>query len=141
MLNHSENAYDAGLFVYKTPSMLACNASRVKVVAANVDSAHHFSGASGNLSMTYLPRATLMMGTPGIFLIRLFKSRSFVATIYTLCFITRSTMQSSAYTPLWSHCRRSHRSSRAILRAMRYLGPSFSNSAMTQVVIIGRQDA
>ncbi len=41
----------------------------------------YFSGASGNLSMTYFPLATLMIGTPGIFRIRLFKSRSFVATI------------------------------------------------------------
>ena len=41
----------------------------------------HLSGASGNLSITYFPLATLMIGTPGIFLILLFKSRSFVATM------------------------------------------------------------
>jgi hypothetical protein len=41
---------------------------------------HLLSGTSGNRSMTYLPFATLTMGTPGIFLILLFKSLSFVAT-------------------------------------------------------------
>ena len=56
----------------------------------------HLSGASGNLSTAYRPLATLTIGTPGIFLILLFKSRSFVATIYILCFCTLSTMQSSA---------------------------------------------
>jgi hypothetical protein len=30
---------------------------------------HHFSGASGSLSMTYFPRATLMIGAPGILLV------------------------------------------------------------------------
>lgn len=29
----------------------------------------HFSGASGSRSITYLPRATLMMGAPGILLL------------------------------------------------------------------------
>jgi hypothetical protein len=29
---------------------------------------HHFSGASGSRSMTYFPRATLMIGAPGILL-------------------------------------------------------------------------
>lgn len=29
----------------------------------------YFSGASGSRSMTYFPRATLMIGTPGIFLL------------------------------------------------------------------------
>ena len=75
--------------------------------------------------MTYLPRATLMMGTPGTRRMRRLRSRSFVATMYILrcrgslvsgpqrrlasaagttggefylCFIIRSTMQSSAYT-------------------------------------------
>ena len=42
---------------------------------------HHFSGASGSLSMTYLPFATLIIGTPGILRIRLFRSLSFVATM------------------------------------------------------------
>ena len=56
----------------------------------------YFSGASGRRSITYLPFATLMIGTPGTFLILLFKSLSFVATRYTLCLTTRSTMQSSA---------------------------------------------
>lgn len=41
----------------------------------------HFSGASGNRSITYFPRATLMMGTPGTFRMRLLRSRSFVATM------------------------------------------------------------
>lgn len=60
----------------------------------------HFSGASGSLSMTYFPRATLIIGAPGILLrggqslillgailkqatyrIRRFRSRSLVATI------------------------------------------------------------
>lgn len=101
----------------------------------------YFSGASGSLSITYLPLATLMIGTPGTFLTLLFKSLSFVATRYTLCLTTRSTMQSSAYVPLWSHFKRSNFSSLAICSAMRYFGPSFSNSAMTQSVIIGVQEA
>jgi hypothetical protein len=33
-------------------------------------------GAPGNLSMTYLPLATDMMGTPGTLRMRLFRSRS-----------------------------------------------------------------
>lgn len=37
----------------------------------------HFSGASGSRSITYFPRATLIMGTPGTLRIRLFRSRSF----------------------------------------------------------------
>lgn len=97
----------------------------------------HRSGASGNLSITYFPRAAHMIGTPGIFLIRCFSIRSFVATIYILCLSTRSTRQSSAYTPLWSQRSRCQRSSRAIFSAMRYLGPSFSSSAMTQAVMVG----
>lgn len=40
----------------------------------------YFSGASGNLSTTYFPLATLMIGTPGTFLTLLFRSLSFVAT-------------------------------------------------------------
>lgn len=40
----------------------------------------YFSGASGNLSITYLPFATLIIGTPGIFLNLLLRSLSFVAT-------------------------------------------------------------
>ena len=40
----------------------------------------YFSGASGNRSITYFPRATLTIGTPGTFLSLLFKSRSFVPT-------------------------------------------------------------
>lgn len=40
----------------------------------------YFSGASGRRSITYLPFATLMIGTPGTFLILLFRSLSFVAT-------------------------------------------------------------
>jgi len=40
----------------------------------------HFSIAVGSLSITYLPRATLTIGTPGTFLTLLFKSLSFVAT-------------------------------------------------------------
>ena len=110
--------------------------------------------------MTYLARATLITGTPGIFLsfhrqysitrsslgiseisethlIRLFRSRSLVATIYIRCFITRSTMQSSAYVPVWSHLSLSNRGSFAIRKASRYFGPNFSNSANTQSVIIG----
>ena len=41
----------------------------------------YFSGASGNLSITYFPLATLIIGTPGTLRILLFKSLSFVATI------------------------------------------------------------
>lgn len=41
----------------------------------------YFSGASGSLSMTYFPLATLIIGTPGIFLTLRLRSRSFVATI------------------------------------------------------------
>ncbi len=39
--------------------------------------------------------------------------------------------------PLWSHLRRSHRSSRAMRSAMRYRGPSRSSSLMTQSVMMG----
>lgn len=71
------------------------------VAAKDFPSLHiHFSGAAGNLSITYFPLATLTMGTPGIFRNLLLRSRSFVATKYTLCFITLSTMQLSAYVPL-----------------------------------------
>lgn len=41
---------------------------------------HLLSATSGSLSITYLPFATLTIGTPGIFLILLFRSLSFVAT-------------------------------------------------------------
>lgn len=40
-------------------------------------------------------------------------------------------------TPLCVHLCRSKRGSRATLRARRNLGPSFSNSAMTQSVTMG----
>lgn len=131
------------------------------------------SGASGSLSTAYPPLLQDMMGTPGIFRRRLFRSRSFVATRYTRCVLTRVTMpaesrqqqtshrtetlshsvpqnqrgcrrknsQSSAYVPLWSHCNLSHRSSRAICKAILYFGPSFSNSAITQDVMIGVHEA
>lgn len=69
--------------------------------------------------------------------IRLFRSRSFVATIYTRCLMSRSTRQSSAYVPLWSHLILSNRGSLATRRARRYFWPSFSSSASTQSVITG----
>ncbi len=39
--------------------------------------------------------------------------------------------------PVWSHLTLSNRSSRAIRKARRYFGPSFSSSAMTQSVMVG----
>lgn len=115
---------------------------------------YHFSGASGSRSMTYFPRATLIIGAPGILLlkgqslvpcrlqqttyrIRRFKSRSLVATIYTRCLMTRSTRQSSAYVPLWSHRILSNRGSLATRNASRYFWPNFSSSASTQSVTTG----
>ena len=46
-------------------------------------------------------------------------------------------MQSSAYVPLCEHSSLSNRGSLATRRATRYLGPSFSNSDSTHVVIHG----
>lgn len=54
-----------------------------------------------------------------------------------LCCMTRFTRQSSAYVPLWSHFTLSNLGSLAILSAILYLGPNFSNSAMTQSVMTG----
>lgn len=52
----------------------------------------HVEKESGSLSMTYLPRPTESIGTPGIFLTLRFKSRSLVATMYIRFFIHLSTM-------------------------------------------------
>lgn len=94
-----------------------------------------FYSTSGSLSTRYFPLLTLISGTPGIFLILLLRSRSLVATKYTRCFVTRLTMQSSAYVPLWLHVSRSHRSSLVMRSAIEYRFPSFSISANTQSVI------
>src|SRR5271163_4258144 len=51
--------------------------------------------------------------------------------------MTLSTIQSSAYMPPWEHFNRSHLSSLAMRNAILYLGPSFSNSAITHAVMTG----
>lgn len=51
--------------------------------------------------------------------------------------VTLCTIQSSAYVPLWLQESLSNLGSFMILRAIRYLGPSFSSSAITQSVMYG----
>lgn len=75
-----------------------------------------------------------MMGTPGIFLIRLFKSLSHVATINTRWAATRFTKQSSAYVPLCVQASLLKRLSLATRKATVYFLGNFCNSAMTQSV-------
>lgn len=91
---HGWHGYQAALFIVSGslqqthpvfyPSMLLsinadANANAEYAVAS--PSLDYLGGASGSRSMTYFPLATLMIGTPGIFRIRLFRSRSLVATM------------------------------------------------------------
>ncbi|CAH0366460.1 unnamed protein product [Pelagomonas calceolata] len=73
-----------------------------------------------------------MIGTPGIFRSRFFKSLSHVATMKHLWTRQCSTISSSAYVPRFKYegiLRK--RGSFASLKANRYFVPSFSSSAMT----------
>lgn len=80
----------------QTPTLCIQKPTRVHRAGPSVEKKvpHLESGLSGKRSITYLPFATLTIGTPGIFLILRFKSRSLVPTRYMRCFCTLSTRQS-----------------------------------------------
>lgn len=52
----------------KTPYAMPVNTTFQNRIPSSVVPVLYFSGASGSLSMTYFPLATLIIGTPGIFL-------------------------------------------------------------------------
>ena len=68
------------LYPRKTPSLCIEFQLFFPVLLYFARPTHLLSGASGNLSIVYLPFATLTIGTPGIFLNLLFKSTSLVPT-------------------------------------------------------------
>lgn len=100
---------------------------------------YHFGApyASAMRSMVYLCDMIYIIGTPGTFLILLLRSLSQVATIKHLCCLILSTMQSSAYVPLWLHFSLSNLGSFDIFNAILYFTPNFSSSPTTQSVIYG----
>jgi hypothetical protein len=114
------------------------NANAMPIVATHSrflsKSQAHFSGAPGNLSMTYFPLATLIMGTPGTFLTLLLRSLSRSQNINL---ILRNPIHQAIIRIYVDHTSSVPTSSLAIRNAILYLRPSFSSSAMTHEVIIG----